>query len=120
VHVVIAEHSLAVVPAERQVEATIGEDAVDHAQIIKHFQATGLQAFAPRSGEVFRSFVDDTETQSAPGQLAGKSEPSGACSHDEYADIPVLRHSVPRQPNVSNDLLTTDDSMPVVFLGIRR
>jgi hypothetical protein len=37
VHVVIAENSRAVVTAKRQMEATIGKDLVDYAQIVEHF-----------------------------------------------------------------------------------
>jgi hypothetical protein len=49
------------------VEATIGKDLVDYPQIVEHFQASGLQTLTPRSGEVFRSLVDDPETHLASG-----------------------------------------------------
>ena len=35
--VVLAENGRAVVPAKRQVEATIGKDLVDYAQIVEYF-----------------------------------------------------------------------------------
>jgi hypothetical protein len=61
VHVVIADHSRTIVTAKRQVKATIGKDFVDYAQIVEHFQASGLQTLTPRSGEVIRCLVDDPE-----------------------------------------------------------
>jgi len=40
---------------------------VDYAQIVEHFQASGLQTLTPRSCEVFWSLVDDPETHLASG-----------------------------------------------------
>ena len=72
VRVEIAEDGGAVVAAEGQVEASVGEDLVDDAQVIQEFETAGLESFSPLAGEVGWGLVDDAEWDAAACQVTGQ------------------------------------------------
>ncbi len=59
VYIEVAEDGRAIVTAEGEMEASVGEDLVYDSQIIEQFETAGLQALASRAGKKGRGPVDD-------------------------------------------------------------
>ncbi len=64
-------------------KSTVGQDAIDDAEVIQHFERARLQTFAAGAIEVLGRFIDDADADVAASELTGERETGGAASDDE-------------------------------------
>lgn len=83
-HPALAHRGAAEVGAHDRQIAPGGQDRVEHAEVVEHFQGARLDAVAARTGERHGGPVDDAHRDAAPGQIEGEGEPGRARSGDNY------------------------------------
>lgn len=78
-------------------EPTMAQDAFDDAEIVEHFQTSGLQALAPGTNKVRRRFVNEPKMHVTAGEIAGQRKAGGTGSNNQNGYFTVRQLHTPRK-----------------------
>ena len=77
----------------RRVRPAGGDQPVDHAEILEHFEAARLDALAARAVERLGRGVDQRERDTAAGELDRQGQPGRPCAADQNVSRELFRQT---------------------------
>jgi len=82
-----AKYLCAFIGSKGNVESSVPHDLVDDPEVIQHFKAARLKAFALGADEVGLGLIDDAEQHTPPGEITSQGQSRGSGSRDQHLHV---------------------------------